>query len=109
MFYRRGWVQTLSPYKFKGILEDAGLKDPDVYKVMNIIFDDDDVRCCTYQLVDNSWIEKKDATFLQRLNRLWIVPLYMLTVPFQWLFRGKVGFNNESKIAAVFVKLTGLE
>jgi hypothetical protein len=28
---------------------------------------------------------RRDAKFWQRLNRLWFVPLYLLTIPFQWL------------------------
>ncbi|WP_237764652.1 hypothetical protein [Enterobacter hormaechei] len=63
-----------------------------------------------YQVVDNTeWMERRDATFWQRLNRLWFVPLYLLTIPFQWLIRGRMGFETTSKVAAVINKITGLQ
>ncbi|OAT32017.1 phage protein [Buttiauxella brennerae ATCC 51605] len=63
-----------------------------------------------YQVVDNTkWMGARDAKFWQRLNRLWFVPLYLLTIPFQWLIRGRTGFSTTSKIAALFSRITGLE
>ncbi|EII0952634.1 hypothetical protein LMW55_004149 [Salmonella enterica] len=55
-----------------------------------------------YQVVDNTeWMSRRDAKFWQRLNRLWFVPLYLLTIPFQWLIRGRIGFETTSKVAQI--------
>lgn len=63
-----------------------------------------------YQVVNNmEWQSSRDAKFWQRLNRLWFVPLYCLTIPLQWLFRGKVGFNTTSKTAEIISRMTGLK
>lgn len=37
-------------------------------------------------------------TIWNRLNLLWFVPLWLLTIPFQWLIRGRVGVNTNSKL-----------
>lgn len=63
-----------------------------------------------YQVADNTeWMESRDATFWQRLNRLWFVPLYLLTIPFQWLIRGRIGFETTSRVGAFFSRMTGLK
>ncbi|WP_407214440.1 hypothetical protein [Enterobacter hormaechei] len=63
-----------------------------------------------YQVVDNTeWMERRDATFWQRLNRLWFVPLYLLTIPIQWLIRGRMGFESTSKVGAFVSRITGLK
>ncbi|EFU2702618.1 hypothetical protein HUI23_004965, partial [Escherichia coli] len=51
----------------------------------------------------------EDATFIQRLNRLWIIPLYLVFMPFQWLFCGNTGFNHNSRLAALLSRLTGIK
>lgn len=35
---------------------------------------------------------------IHRFNLLWVYPLFLLSVPFQWLFLGSVGVNRNSKI-----------
>ncbi|WP_407214429.1 hypothetical protein [Enterobacter hormaechei] len=54
-------------------------------------------------------MERRDATFWQRLNRLWFVPLYLLTIPIQWLIRGRMGFESTSKVGAFVSRITGLK
>lgn len=51
---------------------------------------------------------KTKSTLFQRFNTLWIVPLFYLSCPFQWLFFGKVGVNQHSKLGKFIFKATGL-
>lgn len=117
MIYRRGWVPVLSRYELEKRLKDQGFEN--WQKISRFLCDGDSDTWAdhdlhqeqfAYQVVDNTeWMEHRDATFWQRLNRLWFVPLYLLTIPFQWLFRGRMGFETTSKTAAIISRITGLK
>lgn len=48
------------------------------------------------------------TTTIQRLNWLWLTPLFMVFVmPFQWLFTGSTGFSQGTKIHTVLRYLLG--
>lgn len=117
MIYRRGWVPVLSRYDLEKRLKEQGFEN--WREISRFLCDGDaktyaddtlDQRQYAYQVVDNTeWMESRDATFWQRLNRLWFVPLYLLTIPFQWLVRGRMGFESTSKVGALISRLTGLK
>jgi len=107
MIYKRGWQRTISQYELQRKLEEEDI--PDARKISMIICGDYDSNWHEFTLIDNTWDTGADTTILQRINRLWFVPLYLLTIPFQWLFRGEVGMRNESKMAKIMSKLTGLQ
>ena len=50
----------------------------------------------------------KPSTLLQRLNRLWVIPVFYICVPFQWMFTGSVGLNDHTKLGGFVHKITGL-
>ena len=109
MVYRRGWVKVLYPFELEKILKEGGVENPQ--KVINILYgaDKDNQNLYDYQVVDNSFTPYKPVKFWQRLNQIWIIPLLTLTIPFQWLFLGRVGFKNESKLGKLISNLTGLQ
>lgn len=117
MIYRRGWVPTLHRSDLERKLIEHGFEnwkeisrflcegDPKAY--INYDLSQEQY---AYQIVDNvEWREYRSATFWQRLNRLWFVPFYLLTIPFQWLIRGRVGFETTSKLGMLCQKITGLK
>lgn len=117
MIYRRGWVPVLYRSDLEKKLKEQGF---DNWKeISRFLCEGDsgayvdyslDQSQYAYQVVDNTeWMERRDATFWQRLNRLWFVPLYLLTIPFQWLIRGRMGFETTSKVGAFFSRITGLK
>ncbi|MHC1795889.1 hypothetical protein LC177_22025 [Escherichia coli] len=117
MIYRRGWVPVLYRSDLETKLKEQGF---DNWKEISrflcegdsgaYIDYDLDQSQYAYQVVDNTkWMGVRDAKFWQRLNRIWFVPLYVMTIPFQWLFRGRVGFESTSKIGALFQRITGLD
>ena len=113
MVYRRGWVPVLYRSELEKKLKEQGFEN---YAAITKFLCGDDSEYWAYpehypyQVVDNTeWQARRDATFLQRLNRLWFVPVWFLTVPFQWLFRGRVGFNTTSKLGRLCQRITGLE
>lgn len=116
MIYRRGWVPVLGRYELEKRLKEQEFDN--WQEITRFLCDGDrksysdnelDRHRYAYQVVDNTeWMSRRDATFWQRLNRLWFVPLYILTIPFQWLFRGRTGFETTSKTAELFSRITGL-
>lgn len=52
------------------------------------------------------YLENK-KTIWNRLNLLWILPIWLLSIPFQWLFLGKVGVKSSSWLGNILFKLTG--
>lgn len=110
MIYRRGWVKVLYRHELENILVKNGI--PNAKQVIDVLCGspyENERHHFDYQVVDTEWRSKPDVTLIQRINQIWFVPLYLLTVPFQWLFRGKVGFSTTSKFASFIGKLTGLE
>lgn len=117
MIYRRGWVPVLYRRNLEEKLKEQGFENWE--KISRFLCEGDsgagvdyslDPSQYAYQVVDNTeWMESRDATFLQRLNRLWFVPLYLLTIPLQWLIRGRMGFESTSKVGAFVSRITGLK
>ena len=49
----------------------------------------------------------KEKTIWNRLAFLLILPFFIVTIPFQWLFLGKVGISQNSSFGRAILKLTG--
>ncbi len=43
----------------------------------------------------------------QRLNKLWVYPLVLVSLPFQWLIKGSVGIKRETRLGQILVYLIG--
>ncbi|ENJ1049788.1 hypothetical protein AB0266_004529 [Salmonella enterica] len=110
MIYRRGWVPVLHRYQLEKKLKDEGFENYE--EITSFLCGgrlEDGRSHFAYQVVDNTeWMSRRDAKFWQRLNRLWFVPLYLLTIPLQWLIRGRIGFETTSKAAQIISRITGL-
>lgn len=80
---RRAYRHELSKFETKEDLLDElfGHYNNDYYS-------DYDVYIYTYD----------KRTIWNRINLLWFSPLWLLSIPFQWLVRGRVGVNGNSKL-----------
>lgn len=112
MFYKRGHYPLLNKQDFRKLMSDKEIPDRYISDVMEIIygsrFIDDDITP-PYVICKNHFHTDEDATFIQRLNRLWIIPLYLVFMPFQWLFCGNTGINHNSRLAVFLSRLTGIK
>lgn len=48
------------------------------------------------------------TTLIQRLNRIWVTPIWFVIAPFKWLFTGSSGVNQHTKLGEWLAKITGL-
>lgn len=94
------WQRSYKAYKMQ---IEKQLSDKNKAKeVLDILFDEDgDFE--VYHYKDPYYT----TTLKQRLNLCWIMPLFILTIPFQWVFNGEVGVNEHSKLGKWLHKMTG--
>lgn len=48
-----------------------------------------------------------ESTKLQRFNLFWVWPLWLITIPFQYIIRGEYGVKKETKLGQILTKLIG--
>ena len=84
------------PYRKNSILNDATKQLGDNFSADDLL---------EYLLEDNGYSIKKyehtQKNIFNRINTLWVYPLFLIMVPFQWLLCGDTGFKRESRIGRV--------
>ena len=109
MIYRRGWVSVLHRSELEKRLKEGGIENS--RQVADFLCGGEwkeHPQRYEFQVAENPGWAEDNATFVQRVNRLWFVPLYILTIPFQWLFWGRVGLESNSKVGNFIHRLTGI-
>ena len=53
--------------------------------------------------------EKSKKNLWQRINCFWVYPLFILSMPFQFLFYGQIGANRKSRVGKVLNFLVGFD
>ena len=88
--------RRLPYYMKRQVLTEVG-KDASVEDVLNHLFGDDDNSSdyVVYKYVHS------DRTLLNRLNLIWVWPLFLISMPFQWLITGNTGVTRNSKIGRI--------
>ncbi len=80
--------------------EDFNPHDLEAERLVRCILEDDRYVVCRYKDGDTNGLA-------MRLNKIWFYPLFIITIPIQWLIRGKVGVSRDSKIGRIIEKLIG--
>lgn len=89
-------------YKHK-ILNEAGGDKATVYSLCEVLFGDDSEYIVRYR-----YDPYMKTTPLNRINMLWVWPLYVVTVaPFLYVKNGHSGVKKESKLGRILTKLIG--
>jgi hypothetical protein len=73
--------------------------------LLEFLFDDDSEYRIYYY--NDPWGSSK-RTIGNRLNTLWMLPIWAVCAPFLWLFTGEAGINQHSKLGKWIAKVTGL-
>lgn len=69
---------------------------------------DQDVRYKGYHVYLDKEAYSARSNTTQRLNRLWVVPIWFVIAPFKWLATGSAGVNQHTKLGKWLAKITGL-
>ncbi|AMR57363.1 hypothetical protein vB_PsyM_KIL3b_0117 [Pseudomonas phage vB_PsyM_KIL3b] len=48
------------------------------------------------------------STLVNRLNLLWVYPIWLVASPFLWVFTGSAGVDNHSKLGKFLAKITNV-
>ncbi len=95
----------------KDVKENMRLADPENPTAKEVL---------TYMIGDSEgWVngeyrvykytDSDGRTLIQRINLLWFFPLFILSIPFQYLITGDWGINRNTKIGRAVEWLVGFE
>jgi hypothetical protein len=86
----------LRDYRKNSILNDATNELGDNFSAGDLL---------EYLLEDSEYSIRKyehtQKSIFNRINMLWVYPLFLIMVPFQWLLCGDTGFKRESRAGKV--------
>lgn len=86
------------------VKEATGEENPTANQVLEFMIGNSD-QWCGGDFVVYKYSKSKKRTFLQRFNMIWVYPLFIITIPFQYLFLGDWGINRNSKFGKIIDKL----
>ena len=69
--------------------------------VLSYLVEENDV----YRIVQYS---RADSTILNRVNMLWFAPVFILSMPVQYLIKGHIGFSRNSRLGKLITKLLNI-
>lgn len=86
--------------------EMSGKDEPSKEDILEVLFSEEYSNDFYVYWWDNPW--ETDKTIWQRLNYLWFVPIFFVFIaPVQWITKGKVGFDQRTKIGEIILKMLG--
>lgn len=75
-------------------------EEPTAKEVLKYMIGDSD-GWCNGEFVVYRYSEKTKRNLLQRFNMLWFMPLFVISIPIQYLLTGSWGASRNSKIGRV--------
>lgn len=57
---------------------------------------------------NDPWGASNKKTVCNRLNTLWMIPIWLVCAPFLWLFTGEAGVSQHGQLGKWIAKITGL-
>ena len=73
-------------------------------QLLDYLFDDDSNG--EYVVIPRFY-EYEKRTVIQRLNHLWVIPLWLSVCWIKWIFTGETGIHQESKAGKFLSKIIG--
>lgn len=91
-------------FSIDGILEEAkeycGNGEPTAKEVLEFMVGDSE-HLMGGDYVVYKYSKPKKRNFVQRINMLWVYPLFIITIPLQYLFLGDWGLNRNTKVGKI--------
>lgn len=82
-------------------LSAEGVPNPTAEEVLNFLLGDPAYHCSGSDYYVYKYKRKKPRTVFQRFNFLWVFPVFLVSLPFQWVFTGQTGITRNSRIGKV--------
>ena len=93
--YKHEFLQQVKKYDCKNIDD-----------VVNLIFDDDNYDCPD-MIIKYRWPDPISSTILNRINALWVYPLFIIIIPFRYVLFGNYKVDEDSKLYKILIALLG--
>ncbi len=77
-----------------------GTDNPTAKEVLEYMIGDSD-NWTNGDYVVYKYAKTKRRNFIQRVNMLWVYPLFVITIPLQYLFLGDWGLNRNNKVGKI--------
>lgn len=102
MIERKKWKQYSYSYDtiLKDCKEDLGRDSVTAEESLRYILGDSD-GWSSSDYVIYKYEHPTKRRFIQRLNFVWVWPLFVISIPFQWLLKGDLGVSRNSRIGRV--------
>jgi len=97
-------IDSYRPHIFKSEIKKL-IKDEEINSLdefINIIFDEN-----SEFVIKSKYQKIPKTTFLNRFNLLWFYPLFILSIPFTYLFFGSFHVSEDSETGKIIIKLIG--
>lgn len=82
-----------------------GVKEPSANMVLDYLLGDE-AGYIEGEYTISKYIHTRD-TLINRFNLIWITPLYVITIPLQYLFIGQIGVTRNNKFGRLILRLIG--
>jgi hypothetical protein len=104
------WYKEKKRAMYSEIIKQAGGEGCTKEDIINVLFPDHGDGRSSGQFYiywwDNPW--ETETKWWQRINRIWFTPLFVLVfMPIQYIFKGKVGFDERTKFGEIVLNLLG--
>lgn len=101
MLERKKWRQRNYSYDtvIKDCKEELGREEMIAEDALKYILGENGHNDSNYVIYKYEYPTKR--RFIQRLNAIWVYPLFILSIPFQWIFKGDVGVSRNSRVGKV--------
>ena len=90
----------LYEFQLREEIKECGIDDAE--GVIKLLYSDSE-----YQVI-NTWAKEPEQSFVNRVNELWVIPLFLLAAPIRYVMFGDYKVNPESKLGKVLTYLLGV-
>lgn len=107
MIKKNGRRTSISfPQSLREKFLEVGISEEDIDKFKSVIYGDyNSDYYSEYTLTDYS--ERPSDTWWQRLNCLWVYPLFIMCIPFRYVMYGDYRIHPNAKVYGIISKLIG--
>ena len=95
-------AKKINSLEFERILKDENITSIEQFKKYLYPYEEfSDV------VLTHRWYDKPKSTLTNRLNMLWVYPVFIICIPFRFVVYGHFHVNPNTKLSEILKKLLG--